>query len=250
MSSPWSARPLAKTSNIKCCAVAVVTVLTACSTPPLPPSVDESTRRPVNVRTAVELKSCQAEMSRVTTLLATLARAQSLTLSTGDTCTSAAAQSQHLPLVLPPQPETGAMTIPAPAAVAGNMVLVVPFGLGSAAWRVEASDAAALVRRANDSALIMIRGRTDAKSDSLQETTLARRRAEAAADFLQQAGVSRDKLRLTWQGAGDPIAGLHVADRALSRRVEVEFYMAAPTLVGLRSGPAAGAGFTRSASLQ
>ena len=39
-------------------------------------------------------------------------------------------------------------------------------------------------------AVVMIRRRNDAAGGSLQETTLACRRAEAAAKFLQQAGVS------------------------------------------------------------
>jgi outer membrane protein OmpA-like peptidoglycan-associated protein len=124
----------------------------------------------------------------------------------------------------------------------GNLVAVVPFVVGSAAWNVEQTDAAALVRRAKGAALIMIRGRTDAADESRQQTVLARRRAEAAAAFLQQAGVSKDKLRLTWQGAGDPVASLRPAERAQSRRVEIEFYAAAPLLVSLRSGAANGKG--------
>ena len=61
---------------------------------------------------------------------------------------------------------------------------------------------------------------------------------------LHQAGVPKDKLRLTWQGAGDPIAGLRPADRSQSRRVEIEFYTAAPMLVSLRSSVANGKGTT------
>ena len=145
-----------------------------------------------------------------------------------------------------PQPGVAMASVPTfeAADTAGNLVAVVPFGMGSAAWSVEQADAAALVRRAKDAAVIMIRGRTDATDDSMQETALARRRAEAAAEFLQQAGVSKDKLRLTWQGAGDPLAGLRSADRSQSRRVEIEFYTAAPMLVSLRSSAANGKGTT------
>jgi outer membrane protein OmpA-like peptidoglycan-associated protein len=155
---------------------------------------------------------------------------------------------------LPPLPgvdrESAAMECAAMAGAAdsvtgiapGNLVAVVPFGIGSAAWNVEQADAAALVRRAKGAALIMIRGRTDAADESRQQTVLARRRAEAAAEFLQQAGVPKDKLRLTWQGAGDPVAGLGPTDRSQSRRVEIEFYAAAPMLVSLRSGAASGKG--------
>ena len=50
-------------------------LLTSCSTPPKPPSVDESTKRPVNARAAVDLKSCQGDLSRATLLVSELARA-------------------------------------------------------------------------------------------------------------------------------------------------------------------------------
>ncbi len=107
--------------------------------------------------------------------------------------------------------------------------------MGSASWSIEPVDAAALVRRAQGAAVVMIRGRTDATGDSLQETALARRRAETAAEFFELAGVPREKLRLTWQGAGDPVAGIRATERGQSRRVEIEFYTSTPMLVTLRS---------------
>lgn len=219
------------TAHTACCVGIGALLLTSCSTPPKPPSVDESTKRPVNARAAVDLKACQGDLSRATILVSEMARAGVVTSS---------------PNKALPQPGAAIASVPATEAAdaAGNLVAVVPFGMGSAAWSVEQADAAALVRRAKDAAVIMIRGRTDATGDSLQETALARRRAEAAAEFLHQAGVSKDKLRLTWQGAGDPIAGLRPADRSQSRRVEIEFYAAAPMLVSLRSSAANGKGTT------
>ena len=223
------------TAHTACCVGIGALLLTSCSTPPKPPSVDESTKRPVNARAAVDLKACQGDLSRATILVSEMARA------------GVVATSLNKAL---PQTSAAMASVPASEAAdtAGNLVAVVPFGMGSAAWSIEAADAAALVRRAKDAAVIMIRGRTDATGDSLQETALARRRAEAAAEFLQQAGVSKDKLRLTWQGAGDPLAGLRLADRSQSRRVEIEFYAAAPMLVSLRSSSANGKG-SASASL-
>ena len=214
-----------------CCVGIGALLLTSCSTPPKPPSVDESTKRPVNARAAIDLKACQGDLSRASILVSEMARA-------GVVATA--------PSKAAPQPGAAVASAPASKAAdtAGNLVAVVPFGMGSAAWSIEAADAAALVSRAKDAAVIMIRGRTDATGDSLQETALARRRAEAAAEFLQQAGVSKNKLRLTWQGAGDPIAGLRPADRSQSRRVEIEFYKAAPLLVSLRSSAANGKGTT------
>jgi len=217
-----------------CCVGVSALLLTACSSPPKPPSVDESTKRPVNAQAAVDLKACQGDLSRATILVSEMARAS--------------AMATTLTKALPQQgvdKESAAKTGAADSATAhtaadttGNLVVVVPFGMGSAAWSVEQADAAALVRRAKGAAVIMIRGRTDATRDSLQETALARRRAEAAAEFLQLAGVSKDKLRLTWQGAGDPVAGPLAAERSQSRRVEIEFYKAAPRLVSLRNSAA------------
>ncbi len=217
------------TTHTACCVGIGALLLTSCSTPPKPPSVDESTKRPVNARAAVDLKACQGDLSRATILVSEMARA-------GVVATSL---NRALPL---PSAAMASSSDAAGADATGNLVAVVPFGMGSAAWSVEQADSAALVRRAKDAAVIMIRGRTDATGDSPQETALARRRAEAAAEFLQQAGVSKDKLRLTWQGAGDPVAGLQPTERAQSRRVEIEFYMAAPMLVSLRSGAANGKG--------
>ena len=215
------------TAHTACCVGIGALLLTSCSTPPKPPSVDESTKRPVNARAAVDLKACQGDLSRATILVSEMARAGVV----------ATALNKAVP-----QPGAAVASVPASQAAdtAGNLVAVVPFGMGSAAWSVEQADAAALVRRAKDAAVIMIRGRTDATGDSLQETALARRRAEAASEFLQQAGVSKDKLRLTWQGAGDPVAGLRPADRPQSRRVEIEFYTSAPMFVSLRSSVASG----------
>ena len=219
------------TAHTACCVGIGALLLTSCSTPPKPPSVDESTKRPVNARVAVDLKACQGDLSRTTILVSEMARASVV----------ATALSKTLPL---PGAALASAIDPAVAGAAGKLVAIVPFGIGSAAWSIEEADAAALVRRAKDAAVIMIRGRTDATGDSLQETALARRRAEAAAEFLQQAGVSKDKLRLTWQGAGDPVAGLRPAERSQSRRVKIEFYSAAPLLVSLRSSAANGKGST------
>ena len=232
------------TARSACCAGIGALLLTACSSPPKPPSVDESTKRPVNARAAVELQACEGDLSRATILVSEMARAAAVSAAVTKTLRLQGVASDSAAMAC------AVNSAPAPAATrpTGNLVAVVPFGLGSAAWNVELVDAAALVRHANDAELILIRGRTDAVGDSLQETALARRRAEAAAGFLQQAGVSKDKLRLTWQGAGDHargaagLSGTERADRPQSRRVEIEFYTAAPVLVSLRNGPANGKG--------
>jgi len=230
---------VATTAHTACCVGIGALLLTSCSSPPKPPSVDESTKRPVNARTAVDLKACQGDLSRATILVSELAREGVATK----------ALAKVIPLQGGAREGSAVGAADSRAArtaedATGNLVAVVPFALGSATWSVEQADAAALVRRAKVAAVIMIRGRTDAVGDSMQETALARQRAEAAAEFLQQAGVSKDKLRLTWQGAGDPVAGLRPSERSASRRVEIEFYTAAPLLVSLRNGTASGGGAT------
>lgn len=230
---------VATTAHSACCVCIGALLLSSCSSPPKPPSVDESTKRPVNARTAVDLKACQGDLSRATILVSELARA--------GVATNALTKVRPLQGGAREGSAVGAADSRASRTAedaTSNLVAVVPFGLGSATWSVERADSAALVARAKDAAVIMIRGRTDAAGDSMQETALARRRAEAAAEFLQQAGVPKDKLRLTWQGAGDPVTGLRTSERSASRRVEIEFYAAAPLLVSLRNGSASGSGAT------
>ena len=223
-----------------CCVGVSALLLTACSSPPKPPSVDESTKRPVNAQAAVDLKTCQGDLSRATILVSEMALANAMATALTKALPQQGVDKQSAAIA----GTADSATAHSAADTTGNLVAVVSFGIGSAAWAVEPADAAALVRRAKDAAVILIRGRTDATGDSLQETALARRRAEAAAEFLQLAGVSKGKLRLTWQGAGDPVAGLQSEGRPQSRRVEIEFYKSAPRLVSLRNRVADGRGAT------
>jgi len=233
---------LVTTTRTACCVGVGALLLTSCSSPPKPPSVDESTKRPVNGRTAVDLKACQGDLSRATILVSEMARKGVVATALTSALPLPGVAREVAGIAGAADSAAGSTATAVATATAieatGNLVAVVAFGLGSAAWSVDQTDAAALVRHAKDAAVIMIRGRTDATGESMQETALARRRAEAAAEFLQQAGVSKDKLRLTWQGAGDPVAGLRSSepgDRGQSRRVEIEFYAAAPVLVRLRA---------------
>jgi len=233
-----------RAARTACCVGVSALLLASCSSPPKPPSVDESTKRPVNAKAAVDLKACQGDLSRATILVSEMARAGAVATALTKALPLQGVARESAVMAGAADSATAHTAADTAADTTGNLVAVVPFGMGSATWSVEQADAAALVQRAKDAAVILIRGRTDATRDSLQETALARRRAEAAAEFLQLAGVSKDKLRLTWQGAGDPVAGLRPAERSQSRRVEIEFYTAAPRLVSLRSGAANGKGAT------
>lgn len=200
-----------------------LTLLASCSSPPKPPTVDESRRRPANAATAVELQVCKSELQN-TRLLAT--EAGRLAETAAATLANTAATQQAL-ASLPPLNEKKPR---------GNSVYSVRFEFGSSQVDVPADLAKALTDEAKGAPLVMLRGRTDGSSDSAAETRIARERATAVRDYLVAAGVDPSIIRTTYQPSGD-----HAADnsgttgRALNRRVEIEIYQALP--VALAAAP-------------
>lgn len=185
---------------------------TACSSPPKPPTVDDSIKRPVNVSEAVNLQLCRAELSAATIVLAETLTAQQR---------QAAAPAAPAPVLTVPSRATAAEP---------NQIFVINFPLGSAEINVPVSQQSRLVEQARAARFIVIRGRTDALADSLSETRLAQRRAEAAYRYLvQSVGLPAGGIRLSWQGAGDhAMSGHGAADRHANRRVEIELYESMP----------------------
>lgn len=201
-------------------ALAIAVLVAGCSSAPQPPTVDDSVRRPVNNAQALELQRCVGELSasRIALTEATH-RAQRAVAGAAVQAARAAERAADRAAdncAAPPEPgKTGA-----------NQVFVVPFGLGSSSFELQAREAEQLAQAVAGAQLVVVRGRTDASADSAAETALARRRAQAAADYLvARAGLAPKRLRLQWQGAGDPMA---VNQRERNRRVEVEVYAAAP----------------------
>ncbi len=195
--------------------LAVTTALIAgCSSPPKPPTVDDSKKRPVNVSQAVDLQMCRTELSAakivLTETLTTEQRRQVFAQAAADNAISVLARPT---MAMPIEP---------------NQIFVVNFTLGSADFALAPGQSAQLVEQARAAKYIVIRGRTDASSDSASETKLARRRAEAAFKYLvEMVRLPPEGIRLSWQGAGDLI-GSTPADRQVSRRVEIELYQAKP----------------------
>ena len=206
-------------------------LLAACSSPPKPPTVDESQKRPVNSPMAVELQVCRNDLHN-TRLLAT--ESGRLADSTAATLANLAARQQMLAALQAPAP-------PAPAAEAAtpkpNSVFSVRFDFASTQVVIPAELARTLVEQAKAAPLVLLRGRTDGPGDSLAESRIARERAAAVRDWLAAAGVDPARIRATYQPAGD-----HVADntspggRQLNRRVEIELYRVLP--VALTATPA------------
>ena len=191
-------------------------LLASCSSPPKPPTVDESQKRPVNSQMAVELQVCKNDLQNTRLLAAESGR---LAESTTATLANLAARQQII----------AAMQAPADKPPAANSVFTVRFDFGSTRVAIPESIATPLLADAKAAPLVLLRGRTDGASDALAESRIARERATAVRDYLVAAGVDPARIRATYQPIGD-----HVADngsdsgRSLNRRVEIELYRALP----------------------
>ena len=199
-------------------------LLASCSSPPKPPTVDESQKRPVNSQMAVELQVCRNDLQNTRLLAAESGR---LAESTTATLASLAARQQIIAAMQPPADKPQA-----------NSVFSVRFDFGSTRVAIPADIAAPLVADAKAAPLVLLRGRTDGSTDAPVESRVARERAAAVRDYLVAAGVDPARIRATYQPVGD-----HVADnssdsgRGLNRRVEIELYRALP--IGMTGAPPA-----------
>lgn len=190
--------------------------LASCSSPPKPPTVDESQKRPVNSQMAVELQVCKNDLQN-TRILAT--EASRLADTTAATLTTMAARQQIL----------AAMQAPTGQQPQANTVFTVRFDFGSTRVAIPSDVTSVLVADAKASPLILLRGRTDGTSDAPAESHIARERAAAVRDYLVAAGVDPARIRATYQPAGDHVAdNASASGRGLNRRVEIELYRALP----------------------
>lgn len=199
---------------------AVAILVAGCSSPPKPPTVDDSNKRPVNVSQALDLQVCRSELTAAKIVLTeSLNNSRSLALAAP-------------PVVLQPLAPRTLVSAPMAASLEPNQVVVVNFALGSADFVVPPALSAPLIEQARNSRFILIRGRTDAVTDSPSETRLAKHRAEAAYMYLvETVGLRPKGIRLTWQGSGDPLQpGETPLDRQANRRVEIEMYSAKPEI--------------------
>ena len=191
-------------------------VLASCSSPPKPPTVDDSQKRPVNSQMAVELQVCKNDLQN-TRLLAT--ESGRVAETTAATLANLAARQQIL----------AAMQGAPGQQPKANGVFTVRFDFGSTRVVIPTDVASTLVEDAKASPLVMLRGRTDGTSDAPAESRIARDRAAAVRDYLVAAGVDPARIRATYQPAGDHVAdNVSAGGRGLNRRVEIEMYRALP----------------------
>ena len=197
-------------------------LLGSCGSPPKPPTVDESQKRPVNSAMAVELQVCKNDLQN-TRILAT---------ESGRMAESTAATMQQLAAR---QRAITALKAQA-SAHRPNSVFTIRFDYGSSRVSIPREMSAALIDEAGQAPLIVLKGRTDGTSDSPIESRIARDRARAVRDYLLAAGIDAARIRTTYQPAGDHAAdNTAITGRAMNRRVEIEVYRAAPVPVGFAS---------------
>jgi outer membrane protein OmpA-like peptidoglycan-associated protein len=187
-------------------------LLNSCGSPPKPPTVDESLKRPANSAMAVDLQVCKSDLQN-TRILATesgrLAESATATVARSSARQQAVASAQ--------------------LTTAANSVFTIRFSLSSTRVFVPEAIASGLVESARAAPLVLLRGRTDGAFDSAAEGRIARERAKAVRDYLVGAGVDPARIRATYQPAGDHAAdNSSPAGRSLNRRVEIEVYRALP----------------------
>jgi outer membrane protein OmpA-like peptidoglycan-associated protein len=203
--------------------------LASCSTPPKPPTVDESRKRPVNTAMAIELQTCRNDLDNIR-IVATehQRRADAGSVALAQMVQQQLTNQERVERMLEREQSLVrgvAASTPSPR----NLLVPVHFAFGSAQVSIPEVDAARVVAEARAAPLVLLRGRTDGTVESPGESHVARQRAAAIESFLVRAGVGRERIRTTWQPVGD-----HAADnttpegRSHNRRVEIEIYRAAP----------------------
>src|SRR5690349_20380331 len=103
---------------------AALLAISSCSSPPKPPSVDESRKRPVNTASAIELQVCKSDLQNTRILVTETTR---LPQSASAAATRLALQQQAMSMRPPPEVEMA------------NAVYTVLFAFGSAEVSVPAA---------------------------------------------------------------------------------------------------------------
>ena len=201
--------------------LASLTLLGACSSPPKPPTVDETQKRPANAQMAIDLQVCKNDLQN-TRIQAN--ESNRLAETTTATLAHMAVRQQVMASI---QEKAQA-----------NSVRIVHFGFNSTRVSIPAEEASTLVEEAKTAPLVVLRGRTDGTTDSSAESRIAQARANAVRDYLIAAGVDATRIRTTHQPSGD-----HLADnssqrgRNLNRRVEIEVYRVPPVAIQASAPP-------------
>ena len=196
--------------------IPMLLVLGSCGSPPKPPTVEESLKRPVNSAMAVELQVCKSDLQNTRIIAAESGR---LAETAAATLGRVSARQQVI--------------VAMASAPQANSVFTIRFDFGSTRVVVPVDAASALIDNARAAPLVLLRGRTDGAIDSAAESRIARERAAAVREYLVGAGVDAARIRATYQPTGDHAAdNSSPAGQGLNRRVEIEVYRALPVAMG------------------
>jgi outer membrane protein OmpA-like peptidoglycan-associated protein len=197
-------------------------LLGSCASPPKPPTVDESKKRPANSVAEIELQSCKSDLHNARITIAEQRRE-------ADALDGALDKLAHDVQKLMRQAKVDESRPKPPEPLRANAVYTVRFGFNSAQPHLTPDIGAALLDEARQAPLIVLRGRTDGAQDTLGENRIARERAAAMRNYLVAAGINPSHIRATHQPTGDPaVDNTTTEGRALNRRVEIEVYRAVP----------------------
>ena len=197
-------------------------LLGSCASPPKPPTVDESKKRPANTAAEIELQSCKSDLHNARITIAEQRREADAVDSALDKLTRDVQELMRQAKVDESRPKP----LEPPRA---NAVYTVRFDFNSAQPHLTPDIGAALLDEARQAPLIVLRGRTDGVQDTSGENRIARERAAAVRNYLVTAGIDPSHIRATHQPTGDPTAdNTTTVGRSLNRRVEIEVYRAAP----------------------
>lgn len=186
-------------------------LVASCSTPPQPPSVDESRKRPANTAMAVDLQVCKSDLQNTR-----LRAVDSGRVAEAHAVTQTNIAALQRALIDLDAHKLATQTLP-------NSIVTVRFDYGSTRVDIPSAVALGLIKEAKSAPLILLRGRTDGHSETAAESHVARARAAAMSDYLVAAGVSPSQIRATYQAIGDHVADNRTANgRAHNRRVEIE----------------------------
>src|SRR5262245_40343322 len=125
-----------------------VLLLSSCTTPPKPPAVDESQKRPVNSQTAVDLQTCKNELHNSRIQLNEVTRAAETTAVALSHLTMRQQLLATMQAADKPQSEA-------------NLLFTVHFDFGSSRVVMPSDLEALLVQEAKRAPLVQVRGRTD-----------------------------------------------------------------------------------------
>lgn len=173
--------------------VVSLAALTACSSPPKPPTVDGTDRENINSPQTMENLALRLKLE----------------------------QAQQKLKERPTAPVVVKVTPPAPP----SRTVTVNFPHNDTHFRPSGYQLAELMPLLGKAARVEVRGRTDARTPSEADAKIAMQRAQSAQRFLISQGVPASIISINYVSAGDYASDNETnIGRSLNRRVDIEVF--------------------------